>query len=261
MRSAADGGWHLGHLVRKIRLIKGLTVGQLARLSNLSSGEICAVESDESGQAPSLYLGRIKKLETVLGVDFLRAADVLTGRLKLTGQDGTVHPFVSEQHSIHQNSMEWTEDGRLLDAYELAPQFAIVPSEIVRSFIGKKIPTSEIRKMKTFAHTRVVGGAHINDARTSRLSLWGHYQRLINAARDDEETPPLRYNASLVRAAGATRVTREVTAIRLSSGIYETRTHIVRTDKRIDLPCCGSFSSCAECFLRSSTELLRTAIA
>ena len=252
--AAAGSGWHLGHLVRKIRLDKGLSIEALARLTRLSTGEVLAVEENQIGQVPSLYLERLKKIEAVLGVDFLRARPIeITGNSPTIGETGTVYPFATTENPIHQNSMEWSLNGRLLDVCEHMPQVGGLPPNALRQWIGKKVPTDALEKYKATAQTRVEKSSSPNPA-----SLWTHYQRHLIAASRDEATPPLRYNASLYRGSRQ-RISRKVTAIRLSSGIYETRTHIIPLNKKIDVPCCEKFQSCGECFLATPAALLKKA--
>ena len=159
-----------------------------------------------------------------------------------------VLPFVTPNRSIHQNSFVWTADGILTDTVEYAPHLSVLPQHLIRRFIGKKIPQRFLANASRQTKSKVSNAVH------SPHNLWKHYQRLLTAAKRDEATAPLRYEAKL--SAGETTITREVTCVKLSSNAYETQTHVIHQAKRLDVPCCRRFQDCSECFLSTAKKLL-----
>lgn len=149
-----------------------------------------------------------------------------------------VLPFVTATQSIHQNSFEWTGDGVMLDVADHAPQFALLPASVIRRFLGKKIPQLFLQTLANRTKKQVE--AAVKKPHT----IWGHYQRLIRAAKRDEYAAPLRYQSK--QKDGQTFL-REVTCQKLTSTRFETRTHIISHTKNLDLFCCGEYTDCANC--------------
>jgi transcriptional regulator with XRE-family HTH domain len=246
--------WESGHLIQKLRTARGWSIQQLAHSAGLTDHDIVAIEESQPCKASDI-VRRLRGLESAFGVNIISAVaavDDLNRKPKSPPErTGIVIPFVTEATSIHQNSMEWTANGRLIDVADHVPHLAVIPIGLIRGFLGHKVPEKFMRTVKRKIRSVVT------NALPSPHSLFGHYRRLIHAARKDEYARPLRYEANAMH--GGAKLVREVTCLKLSANTFETRTHIISRKKHIDSACCARFDNCSECFQQTLTTFLRSA--
>ena len=165
------------------------TQTDLARAAHVS---IAVIQSAETN-AGTVDTSSIVAISAALNVDLIEAyrrAQNRNNPTNITLDRAKIIPFVTATIAIHQNSFEWTEDGVLLDVADHAPHLSLLPTKIIKRFIGKKIPLHfrQQLKQKATAVIRTAGPTPKSDvtAITRPADLWSHYQRLIHAARDDE---------------------------------------------------------------------------
>ena len=246
-------GWNLGHLCQKLRLTKGWSLQQLAHRAGLRDHDIVAIEENHTASA-DVTMHRLVGLERAFGINMFSAmgrVDDLNAPDRPHPRPNThVLPFVTPQRSIHQNSFVWTADGVLTDTVDHAPHLSVLPQHLIRQFIGKQI----VPVTRTLVQRVVANASWGRNAVHTPQQIFNHYQRLLTAAKLDQATAPLRYEAKLL--AGETTVIREVTCVKLSANAYETQTHVIHQAKRLDVRCCGRFQGCAECFLATAKTLL-----
>lgn len=227
-------------LVARLRGLRHWTQTECALRGGISRADVRVVE-DLRPTTTAHWDRRIVALERAFDLPLREIVD----EDMRPGRPVRVLPFVTATQSIHQNSFEWTGDGRMLDVADHAPQFQLMPLSFLRRWLGVKVPDQFLKLMQIRAHTRVTS------AISRPQSLWTHYQRLINAAKKSLHATPLRYEA---RTAAGQQLLREVTCIRLSKDRYETRTHVISEAKTLDLPCCGRHDDCRDCMSAQSSE-------
>jgi len=245
--------WKLSHYVKKLRLALGWSIDECAYHASLRPIDIISIEDGEPCSHKPLH-AHILKLENAFGIDILKTFDRMYPPKEQSDDTNLILPFVTPEISIHQNSMEWSRNGILKDAVEIAPHLAVLPQGMIKKFIGRKIPSNFLSFLKQKTRARITRGIQ------SPHTLFGHYRRLIHASARSEYTPPLRYEAKLNRSDST--VIREVTCVKLSSNAFETQTRVISKQKKIqrafvDVSCCGDFDDCSECYLKSLAALLK----
>ena len=245
--------WILSHYLKKLRLALGWSVDECAYHASLRPVDILSIEAGEPCNPKALH-DHILKLENAFGIDILKAFHKMHRSDDTSNKNGLVLPFVTPTITIHQNSMEWSRQGVLKDAVELAPHLGVLPPGMIKQFVGRKVPSKFLDFLKRKTQ------AQITNRIQSPHALFGHYKRLIDASARSEYTPPLRYDAKLNRSDST--VTREVTCVKLSSDAFETQTRVISKEKRIqrafvDVSCCREFKDCSECYVKSLTSLLK----
>lgn len=245
--------WRIAHYLKKLRNARGWSVDECAYHASLRPNDIRSLEAAQTCP-PKVLRDRILKLENAFGVNLFSSYENLLSENNKSDDSRLIFPFVTPTISIHQNSMEWSRAGVLKDVVELAPHLGVLPQGMIKQFIGRKIPNNFLRFLKQ--KTR----SHITNAIQSPHALFGHYKRLLDASAKSEYTPPLRYQAKLHGSDGT--VTREVTCVKLSADVYETQTRVIAKKKPldrafVDVPCCGEFSDCTECYKHNLTAALK----
>ena len=230
-----SGSYHrkMAAVVFKLRALRHWTQNECALRAGFSLTDVQVIE-DLRPTTTGHWDRRITALERAFTMPLRQ---IVSDEIA-PGSGITVLPFVTTDHSIHQNSFEWTSDGILLDVVDHAPQFSLLPVALIKRFIGKDLPESFMHFVKRRASVQPQGVVDRPG------SLWGHYQRLITAAKRDDYTAPLRYDA--VTSEGQ-QVLREVTCVKLSGNCFETQTHVIAEAKRLDLECCGKYDDCRAC--------------
>jgi len=253
-------GWNLGHLCKKVRASKGWSIHQCAVASGLRDLDVLAVEDNQPATA-ELHIHRLSGLERAFGINMIAAVhsiphlndpDRPSSRDTDRRRPTRLLPFVTPQRSIHQLSMEWSRDGVMVDAFEHAPHLSVISPNLLMQFRGRQIPQRFYKGVYPDTHwsTPRIRQQVIAAVRAPH-QLFAHFKRLIAGAIRQDWTPPLRYEAKL--ANGGAKVTREVTCVRLSANAYETQTHVISEEKRlqrafVDVKCCGRFRDCTQCF-------------
>ena len=245
--------WKLSHYLKKLRLALGWSIDECAYHASLRPIDIISVEDGEPCSHKALH-DHILKLENAFGIDILKTFNRMYRPKEQSDDTSLILPFVTPEISIHQNSMEWSRDGVLKDAVELAPHLAVLPQGMIKKFIGLKIPSNFLEFLKQKTRARITRGIQ------SPHTLFGHYRRLIHASAQSEYTPPLRYEAKLNGSDGT--VTREVTCVKLASNAFETQTRVISKQRKIqrafvDVSCCREFNDCSECYIKSLAALLK----
>ena len=238
--------WRLSHSVKKLRLLRGWSIDECAYHASLRPADIRSLETAEPC-TPKILHDRLLQLENAFGIDLINEFVTPPGQSGFTAENSLILPFVSRKISVHQNSMEWSRSGILQGVMEHAPHLGILPKNMIKRFIGRKVPPGFVDVLKQKTRFRFANSIR------SPYAWFSHYKRLIEASARSEWTAPFRYEAKLIGS--ETNVTREVTCVKLSANAYETQTRVISKNKLIerafvDVACCKDFDDCSKCYLQ-----------